>query len=337
MSNEPHYIIEKFDGSPKVFVETFERSLRQAAELSEHSHEIIAALYPAQEAAVILPEDFAPMQRPEEHGGNAAAGTIAIHDRRLAEYKEKQKAITRFRLHLVNHVTDRVIHHIEMTRAVRFTTLTLAQMLEALRACYGQPSASILRESKATLEVPFSMGMDLHKHIGNFNDAFHFHDRRLQPYSDHQKYYLLRQSIIACPEFRESIRSLERQFPTENEQTYARLCHEILIQYSELHQEAQAGQAAATLAASTSAPTKQTTSRSRKTGPLDKKKARRASATADSNEHVQFPDKYCWTHGYGFHHGKDCRSKAAGHQDSATKDETQGGSNLQAFPRSVRN
>ena len=36
--------------------------------------------------------------------------------------------------------------------------------------------------------------------------------------------------------------------------------------------------------------------------------------------------KYCWTHGWCNHFGKDCRSKADGHKDEATKNNRMGGS-----------
>ena len=36
--------------------------------------------------------------------------------------------------------------------------------------------------------------------------------------------------------------------------------------------------------------------------------------------------KYCWTHGLCSHHSRDCRTKADGHQDGATKDNRMGGS-----------
>ena len=36
--------------------------------------------------------------------------------------------------------------------------------------------------------------------------------------------------------------------------------------------------------------------------------------------------KYCWMHGLCNHLGRDCRSKADGHQDEATKENGMGGS-----------
>ena len=36
--------------------------------------------------------------------------------------------------------------------------------------------------------------------------------------------------------------------------------------------------------------------------------------------------KYCWTHGLCNHFGRDCRSKAEGHQDEAIKENCMGGS-----------
>ena len=36
--------------------------------------------------------------------------------------------------------------------------------------------------------------------------------------------------------------------------------------------------------------------------------------------------KYCWTHGWCNHYGRDCRSKADGHQDAATCNNRMGGS-----------
>ena len=38
------------------------------------------------------------------------------------------------------------------------------------------------------------------------------------------------------------------------------------------------------------------------------------------------PRKYCWTHGWCAHEGKDCNSKAEGHKDDATLDNKLGGS-----------
>ena len=42
---------------------------------------------------------------------------------------------------------------------------------------------------------------------------------------------------------------------------------------------------------------------------------------------------YCWTHSVCTHHGRDCVSKAPGHQDSASIRDMQGGNNFFRFPR----
>ena len=43
--------------------------------------------------------------------------------------------------------------------------------------------------------------------------------------------------------------------------------------------------------------------------------------------HRPITDKYCWTHGGCNHTSAECKSKATGHQDGATLDKRQGGSN----------
>ena len=42
--------------------------------------------------------------------------------------------------------------------------------------------------------------------------------------------------------------------------------------------------------------------------------------------------KYCWTHGWCNHFGRDCRSKAEGHRDEATKENRMGGSTRNINP-----
>ena len=43
--------------------------------------------------------------------------------------------------------------------------------------------------------------------------------------------------------------------------------------------------------------------------------------------------KYCWTHGWCNHFGRDCRSKAEGHRDEATRDNRMGGSTRNILPQ----
>ena len=43
--------------------------------------------------------------------------------------------------------------------------------------------------------------------------------------------------------------------------------------------------------------------------------------------------KYCWTHGWCSHFGRDCRSKSDGHRDEATKNNRMGGSTKNILPQ----
>ena len=45
------------------------------------------------------------------------------------------------------------------------------------------------------------------------------------------------------------------------------------------------------------------------------------------------PRKYCWTHGWFNHFGRDCRSKAEGRRDEATKDNRMSGSTRNILPQ----
>ena len=48
----------------------------------------------------------------------------------------------------------------------------------------------------------------------------------------------------------------------------------------------------------------------------------------NSQQNISNPNqcKYCWTHGWCNHYGRDCRTKADGHQDAATRENRMGGS-----------
>ena len=50
------------------------------------------------------------------------------------------------------------------------------------------------------------------------------------------------------------------------------------------------------------------------------------TSTRSNNTFNPNQQKYCWTHGFCNHHSPDCRSKADGHRDEATRDTRLGGS-----------
>ena len=52
----------------------------------------------------------------------------------------------------------------------------------------------------------------------------------------------------------------------------------------------------------------------------------RRSQNSQSNRGNPNQCKYCWTHGWCNHYGRDCRTKADGHQDAATRENRMGGS-----------
>ena len=52
----------------------------------------------------------------------------------------------------------------------------------------------------------------------------------------------------------------------------------------------------------------------------------RRSQNSQSNRGNPNQCKYCWTHGWCNHYGRDCRTKADGHQDVATRENHMGGS-----------
>ena len=250
---------------------------------------------------LVLPQEPAPLPDNEDR-----PVIIQRHKRAEDKYNLFLAARSAFIILFMDHIPLDVRDYVSVVRSITFSELpSVREMRIHLFATYNRLTMADLDKMHKQLEVPFLPGMDMREHIANLNKGFNALDRANEGLSLYQRYRLLSNSMLTHPDYRVFVHDHSNHVANP---TYQSLSQALTERSHHMEAIAAAAIAHAPVA---------------------------ATAAPSTAPQLQHPHSYCYTHGYGFHDGKQCVKPGDGHKKDAKKPDADGGSTRRARPRHV--
>ena len=278
--------ISNFDGSNTGYLPYRTSFLDAAAHASATQHGVLGFIL-LEADYLLLPGVIAPFVPAEHPGAQPAAGAqFPLWHHNVQAFHLQQQCLASFTVLFLQSLDASSLALLEDgERGTRFRTL--AEMFAILEGRYGTITPAELLDVLASLSLPFSSG-SVRAHIEKHDRANRLCRTAGLVLADLHRMIYLQCSVRDTPSLRGTLDFYSMTYPTNADQTYARLV--LALQRAE---DARLGTAASLgyAAAATTAP----------------KKVKTSNGT-----------RFCWTHGTGYHDGLHCNNPAPGHVKEAT-------------------
>ena len=272
--------------------------------------------------------------RPIAAGGNAVsiqqhANQLQAYQDAIKNYQTERTAFNRFRQALLESLDPTTYNALGTFETI--LAIPLTDIFYRVKTLYGRINAKDLLDEIETLNNPYSTGGNIQSFIDKHKAVHRLCHINLNPISELQKIDYFRRSIRDCGLFDYPITVFEDTYTISMpERTFEIFTTRILHHSETLSHES--GTKILPRAFSTQKrgrdETAQESTIPSEDSEIQQLKRQMANLTKKQNNARPIPkDKlYCYTHGYGSHHGIDCKRKNPRHKDEATCGNTMGGS-----------